>query len=49
MIYEMRTYRARERWWQDREWIETYLPLALPLVNSQESVILAAVAFSPIR
>ena len=41
--------RARERWWQDREWIETYLPLALPLVDSQESIILTAAAFSPIR
>lgn len=40
---------ARERWWQDKEWIEGYVPLALPLVESQESIILTAVPFSPIR
>jgi hypothetical protein len=40
---------ARERWWQDPEWMEGYLPLALPLVESQESVLLAAAPFSPIR
>ncbi len=40
---------ARERWWQDKEWTEGYVPLALPLVESQESVILTAVPFSPIR
>jgi len=40
---------ARERWWQDREWIEKYLPLALPLVLSQESILLSAAPFSPIK
>jgi NIPSNAP len=40
---------ARERWQQDRAWNETYLPLALPLVESQETVLLRAAAFSPIR
>jgi NIPSNAP len=41
--------RAREEWWQDREWLEGYLPLALPLVEAQESIILTAAPFSPIR
>ena len=40
--------RAREQWWQDPEWNETYLPLALPLVLSQESVLMNAAPFSPI-
>lgn len=40
---------ARERWWQDKEWTEGYVPLALPLVESQESIILSAAPFSPIR
>ena len=40
--------RARERWWQDPEWNQTYLPLALPLVQSQESMLMTAVPFSPI-
>ena len=40
---------ARARWWQDREWLDEYIPLALPLVESQESVILTAAQFSPIR
>jgi hypothetical protein len=40
---------ARSRWWQDREWLEGYIPLALPLVESQESIILTATPFSPIR
>lgn len=40
---------ARARWWKDPEWLDTYLPLALPLVESQESVILTAAPFSPIR
>jgi hypothetical protein len=40
---------ARERWWQDSEWIEKYLPLALPLVVSQESILLTAAPFSPIK
>ena len=40
---------AREQWWQDREWIEKYLPLALPLVVSQESILLSAAPFSPIK
>jgi hypothetical protein len=40
---------ARAQWWQDREWLDEYLPLALPLVESQESVIMKAAPFSPIR
>lgn len=40
---------ARKAWWSDREWTEGYVPLALPLVESQESLILTAAAFSPIR
>lgn len=40
---------ARARWWQDEEWLNDYLPLALPLVISQESVFLSPVSFSPIR
>ncbi len=40
--------RARERWWQDPEWNEKYLPLALPLVISQESVFMHAAPFFPI-
>jgi len=40
--------RAREQWWQDSEWNEKYLPLALPLVVSQESVLMRAAPFSPI-
>jgi hypothetical protein len=40
---------ARERWWQDEEWLNDYLPTALPMVESQESIILSAAAFSPIR
>jgi hypothetical protein len=40
---------ARSRWWQDRDWLETYLPLALPLVESQESILLSAAPFSPLR
>ena len=41
--------RARELWWQDEEWLRDYLPLALPLVVSQESVFLSGAPFSPIR
>jgi hypothetical protein len=40
---------ARMRWWQDPEWLDDYLPLALPLVESQESIIMTAAPFSPIR
>lgn len=40
---------ARERWWADPEWTERYIPLALPMVLSQESVIMSAADFSPIR
>jgi hypothetical protein len=40
---------ARERWWKDPEWLENYLPLALPLVDAQESTLMAAAPFSPIR
>ncbi|NVO15727.1 MAG: NIPSNAP family protein [Rhodoplanes sp.] len=39
---------AREHWWQDPEWIEKYLPLALPLVLSQESILMTAAPFSPV-
>jgi len=40
---------ARERWWVDPDWLEGYLPFALPLVVSQQSEFLSAAAFSPIR
>ena len=40
---------ARARWWQDRDWIEDYLPVALPLVEAQESTFLTAARFSPIQ
>ncbi len=40
---------SRERWWQDKEWTETYVPLALPMLDTQESLILSAVPFSPLR
>lgn len=40
---------ARERWWSDPEWTEGYLPLALPLVERQETTFLRAAPFSPIR
>jgi hypothetical protein len=40
---------SREKWWQDADWTEGYLPLALPLVESQESTILTAAAFSPLQ
>src|SRR5215470_770203 len=36
---------AREKWWQDSEWNEKYLPLALPLVVSQKSTLLTAAPF----
>lgn len=39
---------ARERWWRDPDWTDRYLPLALPLVVSQDSVFLSAAPFSPI-
>lgn len=41
--------KARERWWRDKEWLEDYLPLALPLVLSQENRILTAAPFSRLR
>lgn len=40
---------ARARWWADPEWIEGYIPLALPLVEKQESILMSAAPFSPIR
>ncbi len=40
---------ARERWWRDPDWTETYIPLALPYVESQESILMTAAPFSPIR
>jgi NIPSNAP len=40
---------SRERWWQDKEWLEGYLPLAVPLVEWQESILMTAAPFSPIR
>lgn len=40
---------ARERWWADPAWTEGYIPLALPMVVSQESVLMSAAPFSPIR
>ncbi len=41
--------KARARWWSDPEWLNTYLPLAIPLVESQESILLSAAPFSPVR
>jgi hypothetical protein len=40
---------AREKWWADPEWTDTYLPLALPLVESQQTQFMSAADFSPIR
>ena len=40
---------AREQWWKDPEWHEAYLPLALPLVETQETTLLTAAPFSPLR
>jgi hypothetical protein len=40
---------AREQWMQDPAWAGSYLPLALPLVESQESILMTAAPFSPIR
>lgn len=40
---------ARKAWWADKEWTEGYIPLALPLVESQKSIIMSAASFSPIR
>jgi hypothetical protein len=40
---------ARRLWWQDQEWVNDYLPAALPLVENQESILLTAANFSPIR
>jgi len=40
---------ARRQWWSDPDWLEGYLPLALPLVVSQETTFLSAAPFSPIR
>lgn len=40
---------CRRRWWADPEWVDGYIPLALPYVESQESIILSAAPFSPIR
>jgi hypothetical protein len=41
--------RAREKWWQDKDWTEGYVPLAVPMVESQESIILTAANFSPLQ
>jgi hypothetical protein len=41
--------KAREKWWQDKHWTEGYVPLTLPMVESQHSTILTAVNFSPLR
>jgi hypothetical protein len=40
---------ARALWWADPDWTEGYLPLALSLVESQESTLMTAAPFSPIR
>jgi hypothetical protein len=40
---------SRKAWWNDKDWTEGYIPLALPLVESQESLIMSAAPFSPIR
>jgi hypothetical protein len=41
--------RARRQCMQDKDWTEGYLPLATPLIEAQESVIMSAANFSPIR
>jgi hypothetical protein len=41
--------RARRQCMQDRDWTEGYLPLAMPLIEAQESIIMSAANFSPIR
>lgn len=40
---------ARERWMADPEWAQSFLPVALPMVVEQESVLMSAAPFSPIR
>ncbi len=39
---------SREKWWADQEWLNEYLPLALPMVARQESTFMSAARFSPI-
>jgi hypothetical protein len=41
--------RAREAWMADADWGTHFLPAALQMVVSQETVILTAAPFSPIR
>jgi len=40
---------ARQDWWADSDWINSYLPLALPLIVTQQSELMTATSFSPIR
>ncbi|MDF2117145.1 NIPSNAP family protein [Roseiarcaceae bacterium H3SJ34-1] len=40
---------AHERWMTDPDWAGLFLPVALPMVVSQESIYLSAASFSPIR
>lgn len=41
--------RARERWMADPDWAKKFLPVALPMIVSQESTHLSAAPFSPLR
>lgn len=41
--------RARELWYADRDWTEGFVPLALPMLLSQESTFLSPASFSPLR
>jgi NIPSNAP len=36
---------ARERRWQDKEWIEDDLPQALPMIEAQENKLMSAARF----
>lgn len=53
-IYHMWAYQSlderaqcRAALWADKDWQEKYLPLALPLIEEQNSVILNPTSFSP--
>ena len=41
--------RARQKWHSDDDWKSKFLPPALPMVISQESIIMSAAPFSPVR
>lgn len=39
----------RKRLYEDKEWVEGFVPHAFPMIVSQESVILNPTAFSPLK